>query len=57
LQQLAHRRSTVEAPALEEQLKKGGADARSLHDQLRNIGDQIAVLEEAIGNEDASRDA
>ena len=43
--------------ALEEQLKKGGADARSLQDQLRNLDAQIAVLEEAIANEDASRDA
>jgi peptidoglycan hydrolase CwlO-like protein len=47
----------VRRAALKEQLEKGGADARSLQDQLRNIDDQIAVLEEAIANEDASRDA
>jgi hypothetical protein len=32
-------------------------EARSLQDQLRNLDAQIAVLEEAIANEDASRDA
>jgi len=47
----------VRRAALKEQLEKGEADARSLQDQLRNIDDQIAVLEEAIANEDASRDA
>jgi predicted nuclease with TOPRIM domain len=47
----------VRRAALEEQLKKGGADARSLQDQLRNLDAQIAVLEEAMANEDASRDA
>jgi predicted nuclease with TOPRIM domain len=47
----------VRRAALEEQLKKGGADARSLQDQLRNLDAQIAVLKEAIANEDASRDA
>jgi hypothetical protein len=47
----------VRRAALEEQLKKGGPDARSLQDQLRNIDAQIVVLEEAIANADASRDA
>jgi peptidoglycan hydrolase CwlO-like protein len=47
----------VRRAALEEQLKKGGADALSLQDQLRNLDAQIAALEEAIANEDASRDA
>jgi predicted nuclease with TOPRIM domain len=47
----------VRRGALEEQLKKGGPDARLLQDQLRDIDAQIAVLEEAIANEDASRDA
>jgi peptidoglycan hydrolase CwlO-like protein len=47
----------VRRAALEEQLKNGGADARSLQDQLRNLDAQIALLEEAIVNEDASRDA
>jgi hypothetical protein len=47
----------VRRGALEEQLKKGGPDARLLQDQLRDIDAQIAALEEAIGNEDASRDA
>jgi peptidoglycan hydrolase CwlO-like protein len=47
----------VRRAALEEHLKKGGPDARSLQDQLRNLDAQIAVLEEAIANEDASRDA
>jgi peptidoglycan hydrolase CwlO-like protein len=47
----------VRRAALKEQLEKGGADARSLQDQLYNIDAQIAVLEEAIANEDASRDA
>jgi hypothetical protein len=42
---------------LEEQLKKGGPDARLLQDQLRDIDAQIAVLEEAMANEDTSRDA
>src|SRR5579863_3811741 len=42
----------VRRAALEEQLKKGGADARSLQDQLRNLDAQIAVLEDAIANED-----
>jgi hypothetical protein len=37
--------------------KKGGPDARLLQDQLRDIDAQIAALEEAIGNEDSSRDA
>ena len=47
----------VRRAALEEQLKNGGPDARSLQDQLRNIDAQIVVLEEAIANADASRDA
>jgi hypothetical protein len=47
----------VRRGALEEQLKKGGPDARLLKDQLRDIDAQIAVLEEAIANEDTSRDA
>jgi hypothetical protein len=47
----------VRRGALEEQLKKGGPDARLLQDQLRDIDAQIAALEEAIANEDASRDA
>ena len=47
----------VRRAALEEQLKKGRADARSIQDQLPNIDAQIAVLEEAVANEDASRDA
>ena len=47
----------VRRAALEEQLKKGGADARSLQDQLRKIDAQIAVLQEAIATEDESRDA
>jgi hypothetical protein len=47
----------VRRAALKEQLEKGGPDARSLQDQLRNIDAQIAVLEEAIANEDVSPDA
>jgi len=47
----------VRRAALEEQLKKGGPDARSIQDQLRDIDAQIAALEGAIANEDASRDA
>jgi hypothetical protein len=47
----------VRRAALEEQLKKEGPDARSIQDQLRDIDAQIAALEGAIANEDASRDA
>lgn len=47
----------VRRAALKEELEKGGPDARSLQDQLRNLDARIALLEEAIANEDASRDA
>jgi hypothetical protein len=47
----------VKRAALEEQRKKGRPDARSLQDQLRNLDAQIAILEQAIANEDVSRDA
>jgi len=47
----------VRRAALQEQLRKGGADARSLRDQLSKIDAQIAAIEQALANEDASRDA
>jgi hypothetical protein len=47
----------VRRAALDEQLRKGGADARSLRDQLSKIDAQIAALEEAFAKSDASRDA
>ena len=47
----------IKRAALEEELKKGGADARSLQDQLDKIDAQIAALEAAFANEDASRDS
>jgi hypothetical protein len=47
----------IKRAAFEEQLRKGEGDARSLQDQLRQIDAQIAALEEAVANEDASRDA
>jgi len=47
----------VRRAALQEQLKKGGADARWLRDELSKIDAQIAAIEEAFANEDTSRDA
>lgn len=47
----------IRRAALEEQLKKGGGDSRPLQDELRKIDAQIAVLEDAIKNDGASRDA
>jgi peptidoglycan hydrolase CwlO-like protein len=47
----------IKRAALEEQLRKGEGDARSLRDQLRQIDAQIGALEEAVANEDAARDA
>jgi hypothetical protein len=47
----------IKRAAFQEQLRKGEGDARSLHNQLQQIEGQIAALEEAVGNEDASRDA
>jgi peptidoglycan hydrolase CwlO-like protein len=47
----------IKRAAFQEQLKKGEGDARSLRDQLQQIDAQIAALEEAVSNEDASRDA
>lgn len=47
----------IKRAAFEEQLRKVEGDARSLQDQLRQIDGQIAALEQAVANEDASRDA
>jgi peptidoglycan hydrolase CwlO-like protein len=47
----------IKQAAFQEQLRKGEGDARSLQDQLHQIDAQIAALEEAVANEDASRDA
>jgi predicted nuclease with TOPRIM domain len=47
----------IKRAAFQEQLKKGEGDARSLRDQLQQIDAQITALEEAMANEDASRDA
>jgi predicted nuclease with TOPRIM domain len=47
----------VRRAALDEQLKKGGPDAQSIKDQLRDLDAQIAVLEEAMANDGASRGA
>jgi hypothetical protein len=46
----------IKRAVFEEQLRKGEGDARSLQDQLRQIDAQAAALEEAVANEDASRE-
>jgi peptidoglycan hydrolase CwlO-like protein len=46
----------IKRAAFQEQLKKGEGDARSLRDQLQQIDAQIAALEEAVANDNTSRD-
>jgi chromosome segregation ATPase len=45
----------IKRAAFEEQLSKGDGDARSLQNQLREVDGQIAVIEDAIKNGNASR--
>ena len=47
----------IKRAAFQEELTKGEGDARSLQDQIYQIDAQIAALEEAVANEDASRGA